>query len=263
MINKDDVVEHINLWEFFVRLLKDLVDGYFHPVTLVIPFINYYNLTNPFKRNVKNVLSLRRWIMEAINKWNDSESICYKLINNENFDKNLILQDMIAFLVGGTESTAHTLTSLLYFLKKYPEKYNYLCNELYESGFKRFDKNENSYNKDKLHEINYLNYVIRETLRMDAPFFESLSHLAYEDVEICGVPIPKGTTIRIDITTPHNNPNEWINPREFIPERFDPESKYFSKHNGDKRNPYSYIPFSHGNRSCPGQMFALLESKIV
>ena len=35
--------------------------------------------------------------------------------------------------------------------------------------------------------------------------------------------------IRIDIYTLHYNPNEWKNPYEFIPERFDPESEYFFK----------------------------------
>ena len=82
---------------------------------------------------------------------------------------------MIAFLVGGTESTAHTLTSILYFLKKNPEKYDVLMKELSQYGFKRFNESLESFEKENLHEVNYLNYTIREALRMDAPFFESLS----------------------------------------------------------------------------------------
>ena len=67
-INKEGITERINLCEFLVRLLKDLIDGYLHPFTLALPFINYYSLANPFKRNNKNINTLQKCLMEVINK---------------------------------------------------------------------------------------------------------------------------------------------------------------------------------------------------
>ena len=60
-----------------------------------------------------------------------------------------------------------------------------------------------------------------------------------------------------------HNANEWQNPLEFIPERFNPNSPYFLKPNGKQRSPYAYMPFMVGGRSCPGQILAMLELKIL
>ena len=62
----------------------------------------------------------------------------------------------------------------------------------------------------------------------------------------------------------HYNPAEWYEPEKFLPERFDPESKYFlSPSTGKRRDTYSYIPFLIGLRSCPGQTLAKLVQKIA
>ena len=52
-----------------------------------------------------------------------------------------------------------------------------------------------------------------------------------------------------------HNPDEWIEPESFIPERFDPLSKYFLTPKGTKRHPMSYGPFFGGRRICIGKTF--------
>jgi cytochrome P450 len=37
----------------------------------------------------------------------------------------------------------------------------------------------------------------------------------------------KGDVIQFDIYNLHRNPDEWPEPEKFIPERFDPNSKYY------------------------------------
>jgi len=72
-----------------------------------------------------------------------------------------------------------------------------------------------------------------------------------------------------DIMIPHYNPNDWQKPYEFIPERFDPESEYYKRPaddkdaSGSKSRVFMSIPFSYGERKCPGQTFALLEIKVA
>ena len=60
----------------------------------------------------------------------------------------------------------------------------------------------------------------------------------------------------IDIYHLHNNPDEWITPDQYIPERFDPESPYYLTPYGNKRHPMSYGPFLGGKRICLGKTFA-------
>ena len=80
----------------------------------------------------------------------------------------------------------------------------------------------------------------------------------------CGpLNIRKGDPLSISIYHLCNNPNEWIEPRKFIPERFNSKSKYYMTPNGAKRNPYSFSPFLGGLRICVGKTFAEAVSKFA
>ena len=60
-----------------------------------------------------------------------------------------------------------------------------------------------------------------------------------------------------------NNPNEWIEPEKFIPERFNPGHSHYLTPSGAKRNPYSFSPFLGGQRICLGKTFVEAVSKIT
>ena len=49
----------------------------------------------------------------------------------------------------------------------------------------------------------------------------------------------------------------------FIPERFDPSSKYYLTPKGTKRHPMSYGPFLGGKRVCLGKTFAVNIAKCM
>eukprot|EP00343_Euplotes_focardii_P002195 CAMPEP_0205806332 /NCGR_PEP_ID=MMETSP0205-20121125/9858_1 /ASSEMBLY_ACC=CAM_ASM_000278 /TAXON_ID=36767 /ORGANISM="Euplotes focardii, Strain TN1" /LENGTH=138 /DNA_ID=CAMNT_0053079049 /DNA_START=1035 /DNA_END=1447 /DNA_ORIENTATION=- len=101
-------------------------------------------------------------------------------------------------------------------------------------------------------------------MRLDHTAPETVSYKTIEDVIICGVPIKKNNLISIGLFGMHYDEKHWIKPLEFIPERFDPESKYFkSPTTGKARDHLSFIPFSVGMRSCPGQTLARLVQKIA
>jgi len=61
----------------------------------------------------------------------------------------------------------------------------------------------------------------------------------------------------------HRNKEEWIEPEKYIPERFDPQSKYYLTPNGHKRHHMSFGPFLGGKRICLGKTFAETISKII
>lgn len=62
--------------------------------------------------------------------------------------------------------------------------------------------------------------------------------------------IPAGTEFLIDIYQMHRNKKHTLieNPNEFNPLNFLPETV-------EGRHPYSYIPFSSGQRNCIGMEF--------
>jgi cytochrome P450 len=78
------------------------------------------------------------------------------------------------------------------------------------------------------------------------------------------VRIPKGQEVRFDLLGAHINQDEWKNPLEFIPERFDPDSEFYKKQSEDKqRSPLAHVPFSVGKRMCVGNSYAMLEMKVA
>lgn len=78
-----------------------------------------------------------------------------------------------------------------------------------------------------------------------------------------GFVIPPGTIINYNQEGLHFNTDQWKEPESFIPERFDPESEWYSRPDCGKRSPLAFLPFSFGPRQCPGQSFALLELKVM
>jgi cytochrome P450 len=116
---------------------------------------------------------------------------------------------------------------------------------------------------EKLGKLNYLNMVYKECLRIDSIVPSSSFYTAKRDATVGPYKIKKGLTVATGVISLHNDSTAWITPREFIPERFDPESKYFLTPNGLKRDPFQYQPFHSGGRNCIGQNLAMAEGKIV
>lgn len=52
------------------------------------------------------------------------------------------------------------------------------------------------------------------------------------------------------------NPSIWKEPRSFLPERFELD-------NVSNMSPFSFMPFSAGQRNCVGQKYAMLEMKSL
>jgi len=55
----------------------------------------------------------------------------------------------------------------------------------------------------------------------------------------------------------HRDATVFQEPLEFKPERFQ------NMQSREDKSPYSYVPFSAGQRNCIGQKFAIMEEKVV
>lgn len=83
-----------------------------------------------------------------------------------------------------------------------------------------------------------------------------------ETVQCEKLNIRKGDLIAIMMHNLCNDPDEWIEPERFLPERFDEKSRYFLTPRGTRRNPYSFSPFLGGQRICIGKTFIEVVSKL-
>ena len=98
---------------------------------------------------------------------------------------------------------------------------------------------------------------------MNPPVYYSSSVRMSEDVQCEKLKLRKGDMITILMDKLCNNPDEWIEPETFIPERFDASSKHFLTPKSQRRNPYSFSPFLGGSRIRIGKTFIEVVSKLT
>ncbi|XP_075718204.1 cytochrome P450 3A9-like [Rhinoderma darwinii] len=161
-----------------------------------------------------------------------------------------IMAQSIIFIVAGFETTSLTLTYLFHNLATHPDVQKKLQEEV-DSYLP--DKASPTY--DILIQMEYLDMVIQETLRMYPPAGR-LERVSKQTVEVNGVTIPKGTVCMIPAYVLHHDPEFWPEPEEFHPERF-------SKENRANHTPYTFLPFGDGPRNCIGMRFAMLTMKVA
>lgn len=277
-IEPNGTISKLTFEDYFIRICKDLMSTTMNLPGNLFPFLATYDLIDPFKTNIRNVNSLHKALCKYLLENQDEDSIYYKLTETENEGKDGVnkesskpraiseskVHDLIGFLFAGHETSSHTITSALYFLFKNPSTKEKLLKELDEFKGMSAKQLTELLKREKVNELEYLYQVIKETLRVDPPANEALPYECKRDFEMLGVPFKKGDAITVNILSQHYNQEQWKEPKKFLPERFDPESPYYSLPEQDgKRSPLSYLPFSVGIRNCPGQVLALLETKIL
>ena len=97
--------------------------------------------------------------------------------------------------------------------------------------------------------------IFAEALRLAPPVWVS-PRRAIEDVDVAGIPVPRGAHVIVSQYASHRNPEFFPDPEEFRPERW--------KEDLESRLPRgAYFPFLAGTRKCLGDQFALLEAHII
>ncbi|KAL0270238.1 UNVERIFIED_CONTAM: hypothetical protein PYX00_007711 [Menopon gallinae] len=155
------------------------------------------------------------------------------------------------FFAAGFETSSTGLTFCLYELARNPDIQKRLQDEI-DSAL--IDCN-NDITYEKLHEMEYMDMVVQETLRMYPPV-GNLQRKCENDYRIpeMNVTIEKGMGILISVLGIHMDPEIYPEPEKFDPERFAPEERA-------KRHPCSFLPFGEGPRNCIGNRFGLMQMK--
>jgi len=95
----------------------------------------------------------------------------------------------------------------------------------------------------------YLQAIIKETLRLHCPI-PMIPRVGSEDCTIDGHFVPAGTRVLANFWVVSRDPEFWVNPLEFNPERFIGNDKV---NDVDVRGQHFHLlPFGTGKRLCPG-----------
>ncbi|KAI1505313.1 cytochrome P450 [Biscogniauxia marginata] len=177
-----------------------------------------------------------------------------------NFTFYHIVQGCGNNMVAGSDTTAVSLSAILYYLLKNPGCFSKLRAEVEE--FEAAGKITPPYIKFKqTQEMPYLQAVIKEALRLNPATGLPLERIVPPGgATICGRFFPEGSVVGVNTWIEHYNTNIFgQDAKEFRPERWltdDPEKiSFMNRH---------WMPFGAGSRTCIGRHISLLEiSKLI
>ncbi|GLT44008.1 hypothetical protein SLA2020_179270 [Shorea laevis] len=175
-----------------------------------------------------------------------SEETSYQL------EKDNIKAIILDMLVGGMDTSATAIEWTLSELIKHPRVMKKVQKELEEViGLERMVK------ESDLGRLEYLDMVVKETMRLHPVGPLMIPHESVEDCTIEGFQIPKNSRIIINAWAIGRDPAAWTEPEKFLPERF-------VDSNIDLRGrDFQLLPFGSGRRSCPGMLLGLTVVRLV
>lgn len=172
-------------------------------------------------------------------------------------DEDLLAQCLL-FFSAGFETVSTCLSFTCYELLMHPEVQEKLHAEILAVQEQLEGK---PLDYDSLMNMKYLDCVISESLRKWPPAIVIDRECAadFELRDEAGellVKLRKGELVHVPIVALHYDPDNFEEPHEFRPERFDGEHKH-------EIRPFTYLPFGVGRRNCIGQRMALMEVKSL
>ncbi|KAF2645995.1 putative benzoate 4-monooxygenase cytochrome P450 [Massarina eburnea CBS 473.64] len=160
--------------------------------------------------------------------------------------------DTRVIIVAGSETTATTLASALYFMAKYPEKQRKLQQLLDE-----VIPEPSAWDYEKVKATTYIDDWISETLRLRPALLNGgPRQTPARGITVDETYIPGGCNVLIPVSLIHRDPRWWQQAEEFIPERFGESREEMGTDNAP------YMPFSLGSYSCPGKNLGQLSLRI-
>ncbi|KAF9489714.1 cytochrome P450, partial [Pleurotus eryngii] len=176
-------------------------------------------------------------------------------------DPVVLKDEVLNIMIAGRDTTAATLTIILYFLSIHPEVFVRLRNEVIE----KVGANKRP-TFDDIRDMKYLRAVINETMRL-YPIVPVNVRTAIEptvwpspDPNEKPIYIPAKTKVGYSVLLMQRRKDLWgPDAEEFDPDRFldDRLKKYLIS------NSFAFLPFNAGPRICLGQQFAYNEMSFM
>ena len=177
-------------------------------------------------------------------------TVSYEEALNSRSEPNAVLQPaqirsiLMDLLGAGSDTTTHTMRWLVALLVKHPDIQERVFTELDEAITGELTAAHRSVTP-------FLDAVIRETLRLYPAAPMSVPHSATTNTTLGSYSIPKDTVVLLNLYGMMRDPNVWVKPDTFDPDRFlstdSIQKKLQQQH---------FMPFSAGVRACMGKHLA-------
>ena len=233
-----------------------------HEIELGLREFGWKHATNPFRKFYARFLEEgRRAYLAGENVRNFARKIllAYRSNPNKSSEKTIVnliegiegycddqkISEMIAFLIGGHDTTGYTLSTFLVFMAKHPE----IAEKARLSQLASGDDDKPS---------DFVQYCMKESNRM-VPVAATGSVRKAERAFVFPVGfrefhIPKGAILFMPQMIPNYDPMVYTEPDRFQPERWE---------NATEEMKQSMLMFSLGKRNCIGQSLAMAELQTV
>jgi cytochrome P450 len=163
---------------------------------------------------------------------------------------NEVKQNIYLFMIAGYETASTALAYVTHILATHAEEQKKLQDHI-DSHL----DDDTILDYEILNKMDYLDWFIRETLRMFPVTPIIINRECSEEIDLPGLGrIYPGTKITLDMYSLHYDNDLWgpVDTKKFYPERF-----------ATKRHPLAWVAFGAGPRNCVGMRFALAEIKIA
>ncbi|RDW90562.1 cytochrome P450 [Aspergillus mulundensis] len=165
---------------------------------------------------------------------------------------NALHEDSRAVLVAGSETTATTLTSVLYFLAKNPDVQAKLQRHLDEA----MPSGPGDWTYKNVKNIAYLDDIITETLRLRPAILTGGYRVTPpEGMRVDEVYIPGDVNVFVPTQLVQTDERYYVDAKSFVPERWCERKEMV-------REGAPYFPFLYGPYVCPGKNLALMSLRI-
>ncbi|SAL99656.1 hypothetical protein [Absidia glauca] len=248
----------------FFKLIMDFVRpsvkhlGVEGPISQFLPVFGFLDTLMGTKRFFLNYLAtvrdplLQRLIEQGVQS--DKDCLIKSFLEYDIDRKDLIVM-MSDMILAGTDTVSISLAWLLIFVSNYPDVQKKLHAEI--DGFYNTHQRLPTF-KDR-DQLPYMICVQKECIRHRSTTVFGLPHVVTQDLVVRDYLIPKNTAVLANFHGMHMNPDVYLDPESFNPDRFLDNTKTMMAAANGNVNARDHFNFGFGRRTCPGIHMAEVE----
>lgn len=213
-------------------------------------FLNHRRIDETSKNDVFQRMLDGRYEDKTLGIIKDVSKLTDEQSKKSEIENHSLVADAGVFLLAGSETTSILLSYMCYELAKDQAVQNKLRQELKDQLGNR------NIRHDDFIELPYLDQVVNETLRIHPSTSTFVMRKNFFEYTYKGITYPKDTLFLIPISALQIDPEYWVEPMKFDPDRFSPERK-------QTIGTHMYQPFGSGPRNCIGERYGLKIAKTA